>query len=216
MESITSKITEASNNAAKTFSNVVGDSSATVADSASNATSSFVDSASAVANSASAPAATGFLDSTPSTSGSPFWWLKYVAIIIVLAFVGINVFKLMGDATDTTAGILAPILGFFGRTSGALIKQTSNVAARGTTGAITAANTGVNSAVNALEGDVDRKQGAPPPPPKPDKRKHRGGFCYIGEEDGFRSCVEVNKADQCMSGEIFPTREICVNPQLRM
>lgn len=41
------------------------------------------------------------------------------------------------------------------------------------------------------------------------------GYCFIGEDNGFRSCVNVSESDQCMSGEIFPTREICINPNLR-
>lgn len=41
------------------------------------------------------------------------------------------------------------------------------------------------------------------------------GYCLIGEQNGFRNCVDVTENDQCMSGEIFPTREICINPNLR-
>ena len=41
------------------------------------------------------------------------------------------------------------------------------------------------------------------------------GYCYIGEDKGFRSCLQVNEADICMSGDIFPTRDICINPRLR-
>lgn len=41
------------------------------------------------------------------------------------------------------------------------------------------------------------------------------GYCLIGDQNGFRSCVNVTENDQCMSGEIFPTREICINPNLR-
>lgn len=44
----------------------------------------------------------------------------------------------------------------------------------------------------------------------------KAGYCYIGEDKGYRSCVYVNESDQCMSGDIFPTNEICVNPSLRM
>jgi len=43
----------------------------------------------------------------------------------------------------------------------------------------------------------------------------KGGWCLIGEDRGFRSCAQVENADQCMSGDIFPTNEICVNPSLR-
>jgi hypothetical protein len=43
----------------------------------------------------------------------------------------------------------------------------------------------------------------------------KAGWCYIGEDRGFRSCAEVGVNDQCMSGDIFPTNEICINPSLR-
>lgn len=43
----------------------------------------------------------------------------------------------------------------------------------------------------------------------------KSGWCYIGEDRGFRSCAEVNSSEQCMSGDIFPSNEICVNPRLR-
>ena len=43
----------------------------------------------------------------------------------------------------------------------------------------------------------------------------KAGWCYIGEDRGFRSCAKVGVNDKCMSGDIFPSHEICVNPTLR-
>ena len=43
----------------------------------------------------------------------------------------------------------------------------------------------------------------------------KSGFCYIGEDRGFRSCIKVGEGDVCMSGNIFPTEAICINPKLR-
>ena len=43
------------------------------------------------------------------------------------------------------------------------------------------------------------------------KNKH----CYIGTDRGFRSCIEIGDADKCMSGDIFPSQDICINPSLR-
>jgi hypothetical protein len=43
----------------------------------------------------------------------------------------------------------------------------------------------------------------------------KSGWCYIGEEQGIRSCSEVGVNDTCMSGNIFPSQEICMNPNLR-
>tara|TARA_A100001015_G_scaffold318838_1_gene439921 strand:+ start:101 stop:943 length:843 start_codon:yes stop_codon:yes gene_type:complete len=41
------------------------------------------------------------------------------------------------------------------------------------------------------------------------------GWCYIGSDNSTRQCVAVGASDTCISGEIFPTNEICVNPSLR-
>jgi len=41
------------------------------------------------------------------------------------------------------------------------------------------------------------------------------GWCYVGTDRTFRSCIKVKKSDVCMSGKIFPTRDICINPALR-
>ena len=43
----------------------------------------------------------------------------------------------------------------------------------------------------------------------------KSGWCFIGEDRGFRSCAYVNSGEECMSGSIFPSNEICINPSLR-
>ena len=48
------------------------------------------------------------------------------------------------------------------------------------------------------------------------KSSSKSGWCYIGEDRGFRACINVGENDTCMSGDIFPTSDICVNPKLRM
>ena len=41
------------------------------------------------------------------------------------------------------------------------------------------------------------------------------GWCLIGSYKGIRSCSRVQDADLCMSGDIFPNQDVCVNPNLR-
>jgi hypothetical protein len=41
------------------------------------------------------------------------------------------------------------------------------------------------------------------------------GWCLIGADNGARTCSEIGPRDVCMSGEIYPTREVCINPRLR-
>lgn len=43
----------------------------------------------------------------------------------------------------------------------------------------------------------------------------KAGWCLVGQDKLVRSCVEVGENDTCLSGNIFPSHEICVNPNLR-
>jgi hypothetical protein len=43
----------------------------------------------------------------------------------------------------------------------------------------------------------------------------KSGYCFIGEDRGFRTCMFVGPRDECLSGDIFPSMEICINPKLR-
>lgn len=76
--------------------------------------------------------------------------------------------------------------------------------------------TSINKALDNAQKEMDV--------PRPDdtgsliqrsKISGKTGYCFIGEDRGFRNCVSVTDNDQCMSGDIFPTREICINPNLR-
>ena len=166
---------------------------------------------------------------------------KYVLIILVLAFLGFNIFSVLGDLTTATNSILHPILSILGYSIGETVKQTTNIAAKGVKfGANVTTNT-VDSAVNIMEKNIDSnnvkfnrvdkdtpfivnsKSKKVFPSPEPDdatsstqrNQKGKSGYCYIGEDRGFRSCIKMEDNDRCMSGNIFPSEEICLNPALR-
>ena len=44
----------------------------------------------------------------------------------------------------------------------------------------------------------------------------KAGFCLVGEDRGIRSCMRVGEGDTCMSGNIFPSKDVCINPSLRI
>jgi hypothetical protein len=172
--------------------------------------------------------------------------LRYVLIIMILAFLGINLFTYLGKATGGIADVLRPVLATFGFGAGETIKQTVSVSAEGTKGVVDVAAGTVGSGIDLLEQGltgktqrnkiddasagsgvalskaVDNLDKADEPVPddagsrtQSSKASGKAGYCYIGEDRGFRSCIKVNQADMCMSGDIFPSREICVNPSLR-
>lgn len=41
------------------------------------------------------------------------------------------------------------------------------------------------------------------------------GYCFIGSEGGKRYCVDVKTQDKCMSGDIYPSMDLCIHPNLR-
>jgi hypothetical protein len=43
-------------------------------------------------------------------------------------------------------------------------------------------------------------------------QKSKAGWCFVGEYDGVRGCVELDEHDKCMSGQIFPSQKMCLNP----
>ena len=59
------------------------------------------------------------------------------------------------------------------------------------------------------------------PEPQPDESSSsvqstgKAGWCYIGMDRNTRTCSQVGVNDTCMSGDIFPSQDICMNPSLR-
>jgi len=45
-------------------------------------------------------------------------------------------------------------------------------------------------------------------------RKQKTQWCLVGEYQNKRGCVEVGDQDKCLSGQVFPSQQICLNPTL--
>ena len=57
--------------------------------------------------------------------------------------------------------------------------------------------------------------------PKPDSSSQpmqkpitsvKGSWCLVGEYQGKRGCVEVDEANKCLSGQVFPSKQMCLHP----
>jgi hypothetical protein len=66
-----------------------------------------------------------------------------------------------------------------------------------------------NGAIRQLQDKIDTSLY------RKDQLVDKNGFCYIGYEKGHRVCTDVYQGDVCMSGEIFPTMDVCLVPSLR-
>ena len=185
---------------------------------------------------------------TGSDNASSNWYTiaKYGGIIILLGLLGLNIFRALENATDTTVSFLQPVFSALGYGAGETIKGTTSILGEGAKGAIDLATgvvhetttlaqkgTGAEGSLRRagkLNRKLDRAAAKDPigrvrPPPEGDSSgsvtqstrgsKRKGGFCYIGTDSGIRSCMRVSDGSECMSGDIFPSRAICMNPRLR-
>jgi hypothetical protein len=169
------------------------------------------------------------LPETDSSTTGINWYsiFKYSLILLILALLGFNLFNYLGKGFDIIKDIFSPILGWFGYGVGETSKSVITTTASGTKSAIDVGTNTLTSGINVLENELTDKalrQKSNYNIPEPDdassttqlsKPKNKAGYCYIGEDRGFRSCIQVGEGDKCMSGDIFPSMEICVNPNLR-
>jgi hypothetical protein len=186
-----------------------------------------------------------------SSSGSGYTfagigWLTWLIIILVLAFLGFNIFIYLAKGTQIFANISAYFAGILGTGIAETTKQVVDVSATGTKAAVDITSGTVDSSINLAQQTASeikndnysqqQKLNSSLNQAKKDqieeenvgysadestsaiqssKPSNKSGWCYIGEDRGFRSCVEVGQNDECMSGDIFSSKEICVNPNLR-
>lgn len=221
-------------------------------------------------------ASSSFSESVAADDSSSNWVIALI-VIVLLAFLGVNVFLYLAQGTQWFADFFGPIIAWFGKTFGyaTLIttEQTVKTSAEGTkqavdiasgailtgvdtVGAVSGINknarqyaqfnqmNGINSGkrvgqhVSSLEeeddpmfehnsltkalqhasqniGAGDTSNYAADDSSSSVQVRSKAGYCYIGQEKGARHCIEIGENDQCLSGDIFPTHQVCVNPNLR-
>ena len=164
-------------------------------------------------------------------------WPTWGLIIIGLGVLGVNLFAVLTKGTDAGAWLIqtfvAPVFAVLGletlntakhilKTSGDGASATSDAIEAGLTGGSGAAAAGTGAAAGAGTGSADTKNvyldispraagaGAAASPVS-----GTSGWCFVGEDAGTRTCASVGAADTCMSGDVFPTQDVCVNPSLR-
>ena len=162
---------------------------------------------------------------TLSSETSYFTITNILIFLLVLSLLGFNIYVYLAKGTLT-------FMEFFQQTIFGLFSQTVSVSAEGASASLEVADVGLENIKKSvdLSGDeipnVEVKDDVEVTP-LTNKREtnedyeaneatSKVGWCFVGEDRGYRSCAEVGAADKCMSGNIFPSKEICVNPSLRV
>jgi hypothetical protein len=167
-----------------------------------------------------------------------------LCILLLLSFLGINLLNISGNIVQTFANIFGPlvtqILSIFGYTTGTLLNISADVAGDTAKTGIDIAEGSLHSIGNILrdasQGHVNEQSKSgldnalnkisetkPPEQPKPDSSENpiqnpiatnKAGWCLVGEYKGRRGCIEVAEQDKCLSGQVYPSQKMCLNPVL--
>jgi hypothetical protein len=192
----------------------------------------------------------GFFDSLSNINGT-----TWIIIILILAFLGFNIFVYLAQGTQTVSDIFAPLIEKIFGTTAAITGETVDVAAEGAKAVVGGTANVVNAGLTAVQNvtpntsssSIQTQQVQNTVPQKNhlendslnkalnnskqtqsqqnEYEAHEAsstvvtadkpGWCYVGEDRGYRTCSQIGVNDKCMSGDIFPSQELCVNPNLR-
>lgn len=132
--------------------------------------------------------------------------------------------EVVGDATKNVVSTASSGTQQIVQTGSDTTKNVVDVAATGTTSSIgflqdrlkkTASVVNPENS-NILTDNVNKKIDKTDSQPEPVRTQAlQQGYCFIGKINDTRHCAKVNERQQCMSGDIYPTMDICVNPNLR-
>lgn len=157
-------------------------------------------------------------------------------VILILSLLGINIFTIFGNSLQNFIDIFSPIisktLAELGYASGNIITQSSDILADTSKTGIDILNDTVNSVGDLLlkassknpNARLDKYINQPPtePPRSPDPNStsspiqsggsSKSNWCLVGEYNGTRGCISVTDQDKCLSGQVFPSQQQCLNP----
>lgn len=193
---------------------------------------------------------TGFFSSIKNINAT-----TWILIILILAFLGFNVFAYLARGTETITDIFGPLIKKIFGTAAAVTGEVIDVSAEGAKVVVGGTAKAIDSGLTAIQditpnASSSSVKGEPTNQQQDDTLQQtplskalntsqtqqqiqendyqaneasssvhsagKAGWCYVGNDRGFRTCAEVGVNDTCMSGDIFPSHEICMNPNLRI
>ena len=171
---------------------------------------------------------------SPTRDDGGAMMMKIGLIVLALAFLAYNVYLYYFEGTDILGKFFG--IGIVGTCK--VSQATVDVAADGTKDTISVAQEVTRDVTNKveevgqnIENRADNRVGKAIEGPdnlnnddntRADlsteseiQQPKQSGYCYIGTDRTFRSCVKMNSGDTCASKQVFPTKDICINPTLR-
>jgi len=164
------------------------------------------------------------IKSPTDSETSIYFYIKIFLGLIILALLGFNILQYLSDGTDILSKVLID-MGIGGKkVIGTSLHTLAPPIKKKKTKKITNEDVYNSEEIDdELQNAIDKKRESRNVkdvlPQKNNnsiiKPTNKKGYCYIGTDRTYRSCVKVEDSDKCMSGQIFPTKDLCINPNLR-
>ena len=142
-----------------------------------------------------------------STSLTPFGFIKYFFIGCIVILLGTNYYYNVKTGKNIIQNIFGKIFEYLAKLFKIDIFQTSmknniNILNNQLTN-----RAKQNTMNNKIYNDKLRTR------TKLNSTKKAGNYCYIGEENGYRSCTRVDNENNCTSNKLYPTMDMCRKPK---
>ena len=147
-----------------------------------------------------------------------------------MTYFGINVLNIFGDTIQKSVDIVSPfvsqILDLIGNSTGAVVNKTAEVSSDVAKEGVDIAEGTVKSIGNIMIGEdaIGRPQHTAymndPVPDSPEDNIQKSlssaktKWCLVGEYQNKRGCIDLSESDKCLSGQVFPNEEMCLNPSM--
>ena len=184
-------------------------------------------------SSSSSPSSSSSSSSSSSTidSGStgPTDWKNILIIIllilVIFSYFGVQLLNLFGDHLEKLMDYLRPVFGSFlkllGYSAGTVVNKTADVTADVAKAGIDVAEGTVQNVGNLMIGEDAIGKGpkkrslnepeadVPEDTIQKSLSSSKTKWCLVGEYQNKRGCIDISESDKCMSGQVFPTKQMC-------
>lgn len=152
-------------------------------------------------------------------------------VLIALTYFGINILSIFGTTIEKGVDMVSPfvskVLDLVGYSSGKVINTAADVGSDVAKEGVEIAEGAVKSMGNILIGDeaIGKQRGGAVHDPSPDVPEDniqkslsasKSKWCLVGEYQNKRGCIDISESDKCLSGQVFPNEEMCLNPAMMM
>ena len=163
--------------------------------------------------------------------------------VLLFSYLGINILTLLGDSMERFVNFVSPVITEFlvltGYSTGSVINKTADVVSDTAKETIDIAEGAVQNVGNLLmdagkdgksnvlndltqnqNQNQKQKQKQDPEPDAPENTIQKPitstkyNWCLVGEYQNKRGCMPVTESDKCLSGQVFPTQKMGLNPNL--